>query len=522
MDPHGHLPAPVDDGAPISKAAQRAVLVAMVLALGVLTIDVTVVRVALPTMQRELGLSDIGQQWIVNAYLIALAVLVVAGGRAGDLWGRRRVFLGGLALFTFGSVLSGAAQGEAWIIVSRAIQGAGAAVMTPGCYSIVTDAYGGRSLGRGLGALAGAAALGLSLGPLLGGVLIEIASWRWIFLINVPVAALAAMLTLRHVPERSADGGSDLDLRGLVALIVAVAPLVLALMQSDVWGWGSPAILGLLALAALGLAAFVRIELRATDPLVQLRILRVRSVAAGNAAGGVLQFTLTAVTVFLAIYLQNGLDHSALQAGLLLLPVTLPIMIVAPLAGRLTASLGAHWPAVAGMAACAVGTFWLGAVADSSSAGPLVPAMIIFGIGAAISLTVMTTAVMGGAEESQRGMVSGVYNTVRNVGAALGVAITSALFYGVESDHLNDALAGGELSAIEARDVEGLLAGTERATRRVDELGADQAKQVRDAARRAFDDAFGASMTMVAGVAALGALISALFLGPGRDRDPPA
>lgn len=493
----------------------------MALALGVLTIDVTVVRVALPTMQAELGLSDIGQQWIVNAYLLALAVLVVVGGRAGDLWGRRRVFLAGLAVFTLGSILSGTAQGEAWIIASRALQGAGAAVMTPGAFAIVTDSVPPERLPRAMGALAGAASVGLSLGPLLGGVLIELIGWRSIFFINVPVAALTAAVVLRGVPGAGpAPATVALDLRGLVALAAGMSALVLALMQADVWGWGSPAILGLLAGATVALAVFARWELRAPAPLVELRLLRVGSIAAGNAIAGALQFTVTAMTVFLAIFLQNVLGNSPLGAGLLLLPVTLPLLVASPLAGLVTERVGVRLPATAGMGLCAAGSLWIGLEADAAGAGPLVPGMIAFGLGIAVAMTVMTTAVMAGAPPGQRGMVSGIYNTVRYVGAALGVAVVSALFYSVESDRLSEQLAAGDLTRAEARDVEGLLAGSSEAQARIDHLDAASAEKVRSAARDSFADAFGVSMILLAAISAIGGLLAATLLGRPR-RGPP-
>jgi EmrB/QacA subfamily drug resistance transporter len=410
----------------------------MVLSLGMLTIDVTVVRVALPAIQRELGASDVIQAWVVNAYLLALGVLVVAGGRAGDLFGRRRAFLLGLGLFTACSVLAGLAPDGGTLVGARVGQGAGAAIMTPGTYSTVTDAFAGPRLGRAMGVLTGTAAVGLSVGPLLGGILIELAGWRSIFFINVPVGVVAAALVLRSVPERREAAAPSIDVRGLLALGAALVALNVGVMQAESWGWLAPATVGLVAGGLLGLVAFMRLERQAAAPLIDPVLLRRRASAAADGVGFCAQFASTALTVLVAIHLQEALGASALTAGLLLLPLTVPVALSAPLGGRLLGTVGARRVVGAGMLAMGVGTAAVGLGALGGHYLPMAPGLVLFGVGFAILLTAMTTAVMAGAAEDERGMVSGIYNTARNVGAALGVAVASSLLATFQRHHSTD------------------------------------------------------------------------------------
>jgi EmrB/QacA subfamily drug resistance transporter len=433
----------------------RWVLVAMVLSLGMLTIDVTVVRVALPAIQRELGTSDVVQAWVVNAYLLALGVLVVAGGRAGDLFGRRRVFLVGLGLFTGCSVLAGLAPSGGALVAARAGQGAGAAIMTPGTFSTITDTFAGPKLGRAMGVLTGTAAVGLSLGPLLGGALIQIAGWRWIFFINVPIGALAAAAVLATVPERRDRGAPTIDVRGLVVLAAALVALNVGVMQAESWGWSAPQTLALIAAGAGGLAVFVSLERRVAAPLIDPAMLRRRTTAAANGVGFCAQFASTALTVLVAIHLQDALDASALAAGLLLLPLTVPVIAGAALGGRLVAIVGVRRLVGCGMLAMGAGTAIIGAGALSARYLPMAPGLVLFGVGFAVLLTAMTTAVMAGAAPDERGMVSGIYNTARNIGASLGVAIASSLLATLERGHSADVAFALTMLAIAVVSVGG-------------------------------------------------------------------
>lgn len=403
------------------------VLIAMTTALGMLTIDTTVVRVALPTIQHELHTSDVVQQWVVNAYLLTLAVFVIAGGRAGDLFGRRRVFLAGLIGFTVFSALAGSANGSALLLIARAGQGIGAAIMLPGTLSIVTDAWAGPRLGRAIAVMSTVAAAGVSIGPLLGGILTEYAGWRWIFFVNIPVAVVTVVLTLLAVPEARKEHAPPIDVRGLALLGGGLTALMLGLMQAPDWGWTSPAVLGLLVAAAVVLALFVAAEARTRWPLVDLRLLRGSSLCA-NSVGAIAQYAITGLTVLAAIYLQEVLGFSPFEAGLRLLPLTVPALFASPVSGWLLERVSGRVLATVGMALMAVGMFTAGIGADISDRyAALVPGFLVFAVGFSVAYTVMTTLVMAGAPAAERGGASGVYNTARNVGAALGVAVMGAI-----------------------------------------------------------------------------------------------
>lgn len=490
---------------PARPTSPRSVLIAMVLALGTLTIDATIVRVALPAIQRDLDISDVAQQWVVNAYLLTLGIFVVAGGRLGDLLGRRRVFLAGLALFTVCSVLSGIAPSGGVLLAARAGQGIGAAIMMPGCTAIVTDAYAGPHLGRAMGIMAGTAAAGLSIGPLIGGLLIEALSWRWIFFVNIPIAIVAATLTLRAVPESRRPDAPPIDVRGLCTLGVGLGALTLGVMQAQVWGWGSPATLGLIASGMAGLAGFVAVELRVRVPLVDVRMLRRRAFAAANATGFAAQFVITGLVVLLALYLQNVLGHTALAAGVMLLPLTLPVLVSSPVSGRLADRLAVRTIVGTGMTLLAVGTFAIGASARSGSYWPMLPALVVVGAGFAAVLTSMTTAIMAAAPGEDRGMVSGVYTTARDMGASLGVAVMGTLLATLETGRLT----GGGAPAVEQTQVRAVLAGAP---------SAPQDGPAVTLAADVFEHAFATTLQLTALVAGIGAVLAWTLLD--RERPP--
>lgn len=501
--------------AALRESDKRSVLVAMVLALGMLTIDATIVRVALPAIQRELDLSDVAQQWVINAYLLTLGVFVVAGGRLGDLLGRRRIFLLGLALFTLCSVLSGLAPSGALLIAARAGQGIGAAIMMPGCTAIVTDAYAGPHLGRAMGIMAGTAAAGLSIGPLLGGVILEVVDWRWIFFVNVPIAVVATVLTLRAVPDTRRPDAPPIDYPGLAVLGAALTGLTLGVMQAQTWGWGSPATLGLIAAGIAGFGLFVAVETHVAVPLIDVRLLRSRAMAAGNFIGFSAQFVVTGLVVLLAIYLQNVLDYSPLATGALLLPLTLPVLVMAPIAGRLADRVAPRTLVGAGMTVLALGTFAVGAAVRADSYLPILPGLIAVGGGFAVVLTSMTTTIMAAARGADRGMVSGVYTTARDIGASLGVAVMGSLLSTLETARLAD----DRLDRVDDERVHALLAGADTALR---DVPATQAAAAQRLANDAFDAGFATTIQITAAVTALGAIAAWAFLTRERPTAAPA
>lgn len=472
-----------------------------------MTIDVSIVRVALPTIQNQLDSSDVAQQWIVNAYLLTMGVFAIAGGRAGDRFGRRRVFLLGAAVFATGSALCGLSSSSGMLIATRAGQGVGAAIMTPGNIAMVTDAFPGRSLGKAMGVLVGVGSIGVSIGALLGGFLVEVVGWRSIFFVNVPVALLVTGLVLRFVPERRAERAPGLDIPGLLGLCAGMTALTLGLMQAPVWGFGSAATISALVASALILTAWLRIESRAPDPLVDPEVLRGAMVGA-NFVAFCVPFVLSGLAVLLAIYLQNVLGFSPLQTGLLMLPLTVPGLVGSLLAGWLMARLGARVLVTGGMVAAALGIFLVGAGADSDDYVALAPGLVLFAFGAAIALPPMTATIMASAGALRRGMVSGVYGTARLVGSTLGLAAMGALLATFESSKLDDELRNGQLDSVEATHVHNLLAGGESGRHGLDGLSSHAVGEVEAGVRAVFDSAFATTLKLSALVAAAGALVA--------------
>ncbi|MDX6582624.1 MAG: hypothetical protein QOI10_1808 [Solirubrobacterales bacterium] len=495
------------------------VLAAATLALGMMTIDVSIVRVALPTIQRELDASDVSQQWIVNAYLLTMGTFAIAGGRAGDLLGRRRVFLAGVVIFTAASIGSGLAPSTGALIVFRALQGLGAAIMTPGNVAMVTDAFAGRSLGRPMGVLTGVGSIGVSIGALVGGLLITLAGWRWIFFINVPISVVVLVIVVRYVPERRGER-TGFDVPGLASLGVGMTALTLGLMEGPAWGWGSAATILLLIAGIAVLFAWVRIEARQEHPLVDPAVLHGPMLGA-NFVAFCVPFVLTGLSVLLAIYLQLVLGFSALETGALLLPMSIPMFAGSLLAGWLLSWIGARTLVTTGMLGAAAGVFLVGVGADAGSEYlPLLPGMVIFGFGGAIALPSMTAAIMASATALNRGMISGVYNTARLVGGTIGLAVMGSMLATLEASKLNSETASGKLSAVAETHVHNLLAGGKTGQEALVGLSSQAAAQVKVDARGVFDAAFSTTLELSALVAVAGAVVACLIIPRLRVPEP--
>src|SRR3954454_21649829 len=306
-------------------------LAAMCFALFMVMLDNTVVNVALPSIQKDLGATVSGLEWTVNAYTLAFAVLLVTGGRLGDIFGRRRMFLFGVVTFAASSAFIGFSQSEAWLVAGRAVQGLRAAFMMPGTLSIISNAFPPEERGKAIGTWAGVSALALAIGPVVGGFLVENVSWQSIFFLNIPVAALAVVVTLAAAPE-SYDNtvARFVDLPGVATLSIGLASLVLALVEGNAWGWGSPEIIALLTIAAAALVAFVVAERRVRVPMVDFAFFRSRSFLGANLVAFVVSFSMLAMFFFLALYMQNVKGYSPLEAGVRFLPSTVVIIFAGP------------------------------------------------------------------------------------------------------------------------------------------------------------------------------------------------
>ena len=395
----------------------------------VLMLDSTVVALALPAIRDELGVSAAGLQWVMNGYLLVIAAVVVTGGRLGDMFGRRTVFTIGLVIFAAGSVLSGAAWSEGVIIAGRVVQGIGAAAMLPLSLSIVCDVFPKERQARALGIWAAISALALAIGPLVGGLLVDL-DWRLIFWINVPVLALGAAVMLAVVPEtRDETATHRLDIAGLVVLALGLTAIVLPLIESASWGLGSVRTLGILALGVALLCAFWVVEHRVSQPIVEFPLFRNGPYFGASAAAFALVGAYWSVMFFQPTYLQDSLAYSATATGLLILPVTVPMVVISPLAGRLIARFGARPLMTVGMLFGLVGVLFLTQIDKDSGYGLVLPGYLLFGVALGLVYAPMSSAAMAAMPPEKTGIASGVLAMDRVLAGAVGLALTGAIFH---------------------------------------------------------------------------------------------
>ncbi|MEM7226581.1 MAG: MFS transporter [Pseudomonadota bacterium] len=402
--------------------------------LGLIVLDETVVGVALPTMRRDLGLSETGAHWIVNAYLLVLTGCAVAGGRLGDRFGHRGFFAAGMALFGLASCAAGFAQDGTWIITARALQGLGAAVIFPATITMITGVFPPEQRGLAFGVQVAMGGFFISLGPLVGGLFTDLLSWRWIFWINLPVVAAIALIVLAAWPSPHRDKPPPgFDLPGLVAFVAGLSALVAGLMQAAEWGWGALATIALLAGGALALAAFVALERRAAEPLIRIDLFERGVLNAANLVIATGNFSKIAVIVFGALYLQKELSMNPLDAGLALLPAVVPTLFCALLAGRLTDRFGARGPALIGVLLHGVALLALAGAVAAKSYGLIVAPLVLWGCTLPFLAAPTRRAVMNAVEPAMRGQAGGINLTAQLLGGTIGMAVLSLLFVSTQS-----------------------------------------------------------------------------------------
>jgi EmrB/QacA subfamily drug resistance transporter len=492
---------------------------AMCFALFMIMLDNTVVNVALPSIQRDLGSSLSGLEWTVNGYTLAFAVLLATGGRLGDIFGRRRIFILGVILFTVSSATAGLAPDTTSLVASRITQGLGAALMMPATLSIVTNAFEASERGKAIGTWAGVSALALAIGPVLGGFLTEHVSWRAIFYINVPVgigAVAAALFAVRE--SRDETVGREVDYTGVAVLTAGLTALVLALIEGNSWGWGSTAIVGLLAGAVVLLIAFVAIELRVRVPMVEFGLFGDRNFIGANVVALIVSFAMLAQFFFIALYMQNILGYTPLEAGVRFLPATLMIVLIAPLAGRLTDRIGPRIPITVGLTLVAAALFVLTRIHVSTTYTDIWPSFVLMGVGMALVMSPMSTAAMNAVAEAKAGIASGILSMWRMVGGTLGIAVIGAVFQGAARSRLAELLAGSGLSSGQREQIAHGLGGPGASA----PPGAShaQAQQAAAAAHDAFISAFATSMKVTTGVALAGAVVAATLITSRRGHEP--
>src|SRR3954449_1288786 len=466
----------------------------MCFALFMIMLDNTIVNVALPSIQQDLGASISGLEWTINGYTLSFAVLLATGGRLADIFGRRLMFLVGVVIFALSSATAGFAPDETALVVSRVVQGVGAALMMPGTLSIITDAFPAHERGKAMGTWAGVSALALAVGPVLGGFLTEHVSWRAIFYLNIPVAIGAVTAALFAVREsRDTSVGREVDYAGVATLTTGLTALILALVEGNSWGWGSTEILALIAGAVLGLGAFVAIERRVKVPMVDFSLLSDRNFLGAVVVALIVSFAMLGVFFFLALYMQDILRYSPLEAGVRFLPSTLMIVTIAPIAGRMADRFGPRWLIVTGLLVIAASLYSFTGIAVDSSYGDLLPGFMLLGIGIAMTMSPMTSAAMNAVPVQKAGIASGVLSMFRMVGGSLGVAVTGAIFQGLVGSRLDSLLSGSGVTVAQREAVSEQLGGGSVA--KVPGLSAAQAREVTTAGGEAFVYALGHAMT---------------------------
>ena len=424
------------------------VLVLVCIAQFMVVLDATVVNVALPSIQADLDFSASSLQWVVNSYTLAFGGFLLLGGRAADFIGRKRLFIAGVIVFTVASLLNGFATSSEFLIITRALQGLGGAMVSPAALSIVTTTFrDGPERTKALSVWAAIAVGGAAVGLLVGGILTEYLSWEWIFFVNVPIGIAAVLLSLRFIPEsRVATHG--VDVLGAISVTAGLTLLVYAIVRTQEYGWLAVETLGMTGAALALLAAFVLIELRSKAPLVRLGIFRTRSLTSANAAMLAVAGGMFAVFYFASLYVQDILGFSPVQAGLAFLPLTAGIILFSGIAQQAIARIGVRWVAMTGMASAAAGLMLLSlAPVDGTYAADVLPGLLVMAAGLGFTFVPLTLIATTNVREDDAGLASGLFNSSQQIGGALGLAILSTVAASTTTDALPDGAASAAQQA---------------------------------------------------------------------------
>jgi EmrB/QacA subfamily drug resistance transporter len=403
-------------------------LMAVAFGLFMIMLDNTVVNVALPSIGRDLHISLAELEWIVTAYALVFAALLITGGKLADMFGRRKIFVVGLAIFSLSSLACGLAPSAGFLIGARAAQGIGAALMNPATLSIITATFPPKQRGQAIGIWAGVSALALAIGPLIGGLIVDNIGWNWIFFVNVPIGILGIVVSQLVIKEsRDTSHEQRLDLPGLLTSGLALFSLSYALIEGNAKGWSSPEILGLFVAAAVFLVTYVLLERRQRLPMLDLSLFRIPSFAGANTVALLVSLGMFGVFFFVSLYVQNILGYSPTKAGAIFLPMTILIILIAPVAGKASDRIGSRWLMGGGMTLLSISLLLYQRVGLHSTFWTLFPAMILGGIGMALTMSPMTSVAMASVPVDKAGVGSGVLNSFRQVGGSLGIAVMGAI-----------------------------------------------------------------------------------------------
>ncbi|MGE4427325.1 MAG: MFS transporter [Solirubrobacteraceae bacterium] len=447
-------------------------LLVIVTAQLMVVLDASVVTIALPDIQSALGMSDANLSWVLNGYALTFGGLLLLGGRAGDLLGRRRVFLGGLALFTLASFVGGLAQDSAALLAARAAQGVGAAFAAPTALALITTTFAeGPERTRALGLFSAMSAVGASVGLILGGVLTDVASWRWVMFINVPIGVALIALAPRFIPESRREPGR-FDLAGTVTGTLGIGSLVFAFIRVSESAWGDAQALATFAVAFTLLASFVAIERRAAHPMLPLRLLTERTRGSAFVVMLLVAGSMFSMFFFLSQFLQDVLNMGPTAAGLAFLPLSLTIFTLSQALPRFLPRIGTTKPMLVGLSAIVVAIAWLTQLSPSTGyAGGLLGPMLLFGFGAGSMFLPLTMVILGSVAPRDSGAASGALQTMQQAGGALGIAVLVSVYTGAHDgvlaqphpgasaiDEARRAMAEGMTSAFTVSVILALLA----------------------------------------------------------------
>jgi EmrB/QacA subfamily drug resistance transporter len=438
-----------------AKAATPWILAATILGSSMAFIDSTVVNVALPAIQTSLGGTVIDMQWVVEAYGLLLSAVILAGGSMGDLFGRKRMFLAGVTVFVIASVACGLAANIHEMVIARTIQGLGAAFLIPGSLSIISASFAANDRGRAIGTWSGFTAIATAAGPVLGGWLIEHASWRWAFFINVPFAAAVIAISLWRVPESRIAGQKTVDWTGALVATMGLAGITYGLIESGNGGWTQPSVLTSLAVGAISLIAFVYFEGRSESPMVPLELFHSRNFSGANL---LTLFLYAALSIFFFLFPLNLIQvqhYSATATGAAALPLILLVFLVSRWSGGLVARFGPRRPLIIGPLIAAAGFFLFALPSIGGSYwSAFFPGFVLLGLGMAVSVAPLTTVVMDAVDQNRAGAASGINNAVARVAGVIAIAILGIVMVSAFSRHLNHSLPTLNIPTAAMRDLQ--------------------------------------------------------------------
>jgi EmrB/QacA subfamily drug resistance transporter len=484
------------------------------LSLIVISLDNTILNVAQPTIERDLHASASQLQWIVDAYMLVFAGLLLTAGALGDRFGRKRALTFGLLVFGAGSALSALATTPEMLIASRGVMGIGGAFIMPSTLSILTAVFPASERAKAIGIWAGVSGIGIAIGPVTGGWLIEHADWSWVFLVNLPIVVLALLAGRLLVPESKDPSAPRLDAAGFLLSTTGLTALVWAIIEAPSHGWTNPAVLSSFGLAAGALAAFVAWELRTDAPMLDVRLFRNLRFSASSIAISLAFFALFGMIFFITTYMQSILGFTALEAGVRTLPVAAGLVIGGPLSARLSGRLGTKLVVAGGLGLVAAGLAMLAFADRESGYGLVAASQLVLGFGMGTAMAPATDAIMGSLPLAKASVGSAVNDATRTTGGALGVAILGSVLSGGYRGHMGDAVAGLPASAA-ATAQDSLAGGMAVATR----MGGGSGARLLDAAQDAFIAGMHTAVLVAAAIALAGAVVALVWL-PARAAAP--